>query len=71
MNLDTSTFDAQINLQPTSENPTFQLESTVQAQTDMRTLHSPIDSWSFHLEFIWQGAQPNFCLFPPGFHLDS
>ena len=33
-----------------------------------RTLHSPIDSWSFHLEFIWQGAQPNFCLFPPGFH---
>ena len=36
-----------------------------------RTLHSPIDSWSFHLEFIWQGVQPKFCLFPPGFHLDS
>ena len=24
-----------------------------------------------HVEFLWQGAQPNFCLFPPGFHLDS
>ena len=32
------------------------------------------DSWSppgVQVEFIWQGAQPNFCLFPPGFHLDS
>ena len=27
-----------------------------------RTLHSPIDSWSFHLEFLWQGAQPNLYL---------
>ena len=33
-----------------------------------------MDSWSppgVHVEFLWQGAQPNCCLFPPGFHLDS
>ena len=33
-----------------------------------------VDSWSppgVQVEFIWQRAQPNFCLFPPGFHLDS
>ena len=30
-----------------------------------------VDSWSppgVQVEFLWQGAQPNFCLFPPGFH---
>ena len=33
-----------------------------------------MDSWSppgVHVEFLWQGAQPNFYLFPPGFHLVS
>ena len=58
----------QILCMKTEIDPSSELRKIVCPLLGMNTCHSTWSPPGLQVGFLWQGAQPNFCLLPPGFH---